>query len=49
LRPGEVVEVVVSSPAQLNVVLGKLVEGLQSGHLSAVPVGRLMRDAGTAV
>jgi hypothetical protein len=49
LRPGEVVEVSFSSPAQFTHVLGKLIYGLQVRHLSAVPVGRLMRDAGTSV
>ncbi|HEY3727967.1 MAG TPA: NAD-dependent epimerase/dehydratase family protein [Solirubrobacteraceae bacterium] len=49
LRPGEVVEVSVSSPTQMMHVLGKLIYGLEIRHLSAVPVGRLMRDAGTSV
>jgi hypothetical protein len=49
LRPGEVIEVSVSSPDQMVHVLGKLVYGLEIRHLSAVPVGRLMRDAGTSV
>ncbi|HEY2258824.1 MAG TPA: NAD-dependent epimerase/dehydratase family protein [Solirubrobacteraceae bacterium] len=49
LRPGEVVEVSFSNPAQFAHVLGKLIYGLQVRHLSAVPVGRLMRDAGTSV
>jgi hypothetical protein len=48
LRPGEVVELRVSSEQQLQQVLGKLVLGLHEGHLAAVPVGQLMRDAGTA-
>jgi hypothetical protein len=47
LRPGEVVEISVTGSEQLSQVLGKLVSGLESEHLSAVSVGRLMRDAGT--
>jgi UDP-glucose 4-epimerase len=46
LRPGEVIELRVSSDQQLHQVLGKLVVGLREGHLDAVPVGQLMRDAG---
>ncbi|MFZ0042803.1 MAG: glycosyltransferase, partial [Solirubrobacteraceae bacterium] len=45
LRPGEVVEVNVTSSAELEQVLGKLVVGLHDEHLAAVPVGRLMQDA----
>jgi hypothetical protein len=48
LRPGEVVELQVGNSAQLLTVLSKLENGLQAGHLAAVPVGRLMRDADTA-
>ena len=48
LRAGEVVEVSVASYAQLQQVLGKLLRGLHEGHLSAVPVGQLMRDASPA-
>jgi UDP-glucose 4-epimerase len=48
LRPGEVVQVNVSNDVQLQKVLGKLVVGLREGHLAAVPVGQLMRDAGPA-
>ncbi len=46
LRPGEVIEVSVNSDQQLRQVVGKLVSGLREGHLAAVPVGQLMRDAG---
>jgi UDP-glucose 4-epimerase len=46
LRPGEVIELRVSSDEQLQQVLGKLVFGLREGRLAAVPVGQLMRDAG---
>jgi UDP-glucose 4-epimerase len=48
LRAGEVVEVSVASDGQLQQVLGKLVKGLHEGHLAAVPVGQLMRDASPA-
>jgi processive 1,2-diacylglycerol beta-glucosyltransferase len=46
LRPGEVVEFKVGSAQALEPLLGKLLEGLREEHLTAVPVGRLMRDAG---
>jgi UDP-glucose 4-epimerase len=49
LRPGEVVEVKVTSPAELQEVLGKLVIGLRENHLAAAPLGRLMRDADRSV
>jgi hypothetical protein len=45
LHPGEVVQVTIGSPAQLQPLLGKLILGLRSDHLSAVSVGRLMYDA----
>jgi UDP-glucose 4-epimerase len=48
LRPGEVIQLSVSSDQQFQQVLGKLVFGLREGHLAAVPVGQLMRDAGPA-
>jgi hypothetical protein len=48
LRAGEVVELKVGSDGQLQQVLGKLVNGLREGHLAAVPVGQLMRDAVSA-
>jgi hypothetical protein len=46
LRPGEVVEFNVASAAALEPLLAKLLDGLHEEHLTAVPVGRLMRDAG---
>jgi UDP-glucose 4-epimerase len=46
LHPGEVVQLNVSDRAQLEVVLGKLLRRLDQSNLHAVPVGRLMRDAG---
>ncbi len=49
LRPGEVVEVAITSQRQLMPLLGKLLFGLHADHLAAVPVGRLVRDAGTSV
>ncbi|MEO6857601.1 MAG: NAD-dependent epimerase/dehydratase family protein, partial [Solirubrobacteraceae bacterium] len=47
LHPGEVVQVSIESAAQLQSLLGKLLLGLRSDHLSAVSVGRLMYDART--
>src|SRR6202012_3946174 len=46
LRPGEVVEFSVGSAQALEPLLGKLLEGLREEHLSPVPIGRLMQDAG---
>jgi processive 1,2-diacylglycerol beta-glucosyltransferase len=46
LRPGEVIEFNVSSARALDPLLVKLLEGLREEHLTAVPVGRLMQDAG---
>ncbi len=46
LRPGEVVEFNVANAHALQPLLAKLREGLNEEHLTAVPVGRLMRDAG---
>jgi hypothetical protein len=49
LRPGQVVEVVVSDQSQVKPLLDKLTTELRSDHLAAVPVGRLIRDAGSSV
>jgi len=49
LRPGEVVEVTITNPSELQPLLTKLLDGLRAEHLAAVPVGRLMRDAGSSV
>jgi UDP-glucose 4-epimerase len=49
LRAGEVVEVVVNNQNQLMPLLDKLLYGLHTRHLEAVPVGRLIRDAGNTV
>ena len=46
LRPGEVVEFNVANARALQPLLAKLLEGLREEHLTAVPVGRLMQDAG---
>ncbi len=48
LQAGEVIELRISSPAEAQALLGRLRLSLTSHHLRAVPVGRLMRDAGTA-
>jgi processive 1,2-diacylglycerol beta-glucosyltransferase len=48
LRPGEVVEFNVANARTLQPMLSKLLEGLREEHLAAVPVGRLMQDAGRA-
>jgi UDP-glucose 4-epimerase len=45
LRPGEVVEVSVTNLGTLEPVLAKLLSELRQDHLSAVSIGRLMRDA----
>jgi UDP-glucose 4-epimerase len=47
LRPGEVVELNVSSSSDLLTLVAELRQRLDAQHLAAVPVGRLMRDAGT--
>jgi hypothetical protein len=49
LHAGEVVEVVVNGQSQLMPLLDKLLYGLHTRHLQAVPVGRLIRDAGNTV
>ncbi len=49
LHPGEVVELSITTPGQLGPLLTKLLDGLTEDHLAAVPVGRLMHDAGTTV
>jgi hypothetical protein len=49
LRAGEVVELTPSSPSAVKPLLDKLVAQLLSQHLEAVPVGRLIRDAGSTV
>jgi len=49
LRPGEVVEVTITNPSELAPLLQKLLPELRADHLSAVSIGRLMRDARTSV
>jgi UDP-glucose 4-epimerase len=49
LHPGEVVELSMSRPADVRPFVAALAKKLASEHLSAVPVGQLMRDAGAAV
>ncbi len=49
LRPGEVIELSANSPSSLEPILTKLQSELRVHHLRAVPVGRLLRDAGASV
>ncbi|MBV8218824.1 MAG: hypothetical protein JO325_10195, partial [Solirubrobacterales bacterium] len=49
LRAGEVIELSVTRASQLTMLLGKLDHGLVTFHLRAVPVGQLIRDAGSSV
>jgi hypothetical protein len=49
LRAGEVVEMSVSNAADAQMLIAKLRRELSLEHLTAVPVGRLMRDAGVSV
>jgi UDP-glucose 4-epimerase len=49
LRPGEVVELECRSSKQITMLVGKLDRGLVTFHLRAVPVGQLIRDAGSSV
>jgi UDP-glucose 4-epimerase len=48
LHAGEVIELTVAGPDQVLPMLDKLSGALRAEGLSAVPVGRLMHDAGTA-
>jgi processive 1,2-diacylglycerol beta-glucosyltransferase len=48
LHPGEVIELRVSKLGQALPLLENLQSKLAASHLAAVPVGQLMRDAGTA-
>ncbi len=45
LRRGEVVEVIVHTPAQLTPILARIESELRNEHLRAVTVGRLLHDA----
>jgi hypothetical protein len=49
LHAGEVIELTVSNTADALPLLDKLSSTVHADHLSAVPVGRLMHDAGAAV
>ncbi|MBV9466621.1 MAG: hypothetical protein JO169_10955 [Solirubrobacterales bacterium] len=49
LRAGEVVELSWTSRSEVQGLLGRLVRELRDDHLAAVPVGRLLRDAGQPV
>jgi UDP-glucose 4-epimerase len=46
LHPGEVVELSASQPTSLSPLIVKLDRRLQAEHLKAVPLARLMHDAG---
>jgi hypothetical protein len=49
LHAGEVVELSVSNDSEAQVLIAKLSAALNADHLAGVPVGRLMRDAGSSV
>jgi hypothetical protein len=49
LRQGEVVEMTLTSTSNVPVLLNKLRSELNAAELQAVPVGRLMHDAGVSV
>jgi hypothetical protein len=49
LHAGEVIELSLGSATQLQTLVDKLGRGLTRQHLRAVPVGQLMRDAGSSV
>ena len=49
LRPGEVVEVEPTRNTDILLLVGRLEQALKAQHLAAVPVGRLMCDAGAPV
>jgi hypothetical protein len=44
-----VIELECTNPSQVPALLGKLDRGLLTFHLRAVPVGQLIRDAGSSV
>jgi nucleoside-diphosphate-sugar epimerase/UDP-N-acetylglucosamine:LPS N-acetylglucosamine transferase len=48
LRPGEVVEVTLTRSSDVALLTQRLQDALTANHVVAVPVGRLMRDAGVA-
>lgn len=49
LHPGEVVELRIKSSSDVSVLTQRLESAVRASHLVAVPVGRLLRDAGTTV
>jgi UDP-glucose 4-epimerase len=49
LRPGDVVELRFASRSDTPALIRRLRHELTANHLTAVPVGRLMRDAGVSV
>jgi hypothetical protein len=49
MHAGEVIELTATSPTEIATLIQKLNRGLVSEHLTAVPVGQLMRDAGASV
>jgi hypothetical protein len=49
LHAGEVIELQCTNSSQVTMLIGKLDRGLLTFHLRAVPVGQLMRDAGSSV
>jgi hypothetical protein len=49
LHAGEVIELSLTSSSQLPALVGKLEQRLLTEHLSGVPLGKLMRDAGSTV
>jgi UDP-glucose 4-epimerase len=48
LHPGEVIELNLTNTNDVGLFLDDLTRVLRSDHLTAVPVGQLMRDAGTS-
>jgi hypothetical protein len=49
LHAGEVIELALTNSRQLPTLVGKLDRRLVTEHLQAVPVGQLIRDAGSTV
>jgi UDP-glucose 4-epimerase len=49
LRPGDVVELRIATHSDVSLLIRRLERQLMVNHLTAVPVGRLMRDGGVSV
>jgi hypothetical protein len=49
LHAGEVVELTLTSSQHAPALIGKLERRLVTEHLQAVPLGQLLRDAGSTV